>query len=447
MDRNETNSLNSIIYNARENNLLGPLDDIIARNSIVDLLGIDYVEGLKNSKEDDIEALEILYKKNDLNLSFEKFVSRIMGELTPRNSEVIRKFNEVFKEEGSQKAIDWYYELCQNTKYIRMDQVAKNRKWVYNSKYGDIDITINMSKPEKDPRDIAKAKDERSEKYPRCVICKENIGYKGRPGYAERSNHRIIPLELNKEIWYLQFSPYVYYNKHLIVLSDDHIPMYIDDNILERLLDFVDIYPDLFLGSNAPLPIVGGSILNHNHFQGGDYEFPIEKSKVYKLIERDDFKLEILDWPVTTLRIRSKDREKLKTIGYKLMCKWDDYENQDLDIVPYTKKGKHSTTTLIIRKKDDEYLLYMSLRNNRTSEEYPKGIFHAHEEYHHIKKENIGLIEIMGMAILPSRLNVDLDREKKEEIGEVFVNILENCGVFKRKDYKSLEYEVNKWLS
>lgn len=447
MTKTLVNAVNSIVENGRTNGLLGELDDLVAINSITGLLGLDYIEGLPLERLDDLEALDLLYGYNDLDLPFEKYVSRIMGEITPRNSEVIREFRRIGEEDGRMEAIDWYYKLSQDSKYIRVDQVEKNKEWLYRSPYGDIMITINLSKPEKDPRDIIRAGEERSDKYPKCVICRENIGYKGRPGHPERSNHRIIPLTLNEENWYLQFSPYVYYHEHLIVLSEEHSPMYIDDRTLERLLDFVDQYEDLFIGSNAGLPIVGGSILSHNHFQGGNYVFPIERARIFNTLEKEDYQVDLLDWPVTTLRVRSKDRSRVKEIAYRLMSQWDDYENKDLDIIPYTGETKHNTSTLVVRRDQGEYMVYLSLRNNRCSAEYPFGIFHAHEEYHHIKKENIGLIEVMGMAILPARLDEDLDKVKQEEMGQVFVSILENCGVFKRDKYSILEEEVMRWLS
>ncbi len=467
-------AIHSIIEEGKEKGLLGELDDIVAKNSLFNIFQIEDNEGEGYKKYDGMEALEVLYQYDDLDLPFEKFVSRIMGEITPRNSEIIDKFYYYLKRGESQKAIDWYYKLCQDTRYIRMDRVNMNRKWKYSSKYGDIEITINLSKPEKDPRNIGKARNGQSNTYPKCVLCKENIGYKGRPGHPERSNHRIIPIKLNNEKWYLQFSPYVYYNQHLIVLSHDHVPMLIDHRTIIRLLDFIDMFPDLFLGSNAGLPIVGGSILDHNHFQGGNHVFPIERANIFERIDKGKYQIDILDWPVSTIRITSKDREVLTKKAAKIMDAWDYYENRELEILPFTKEEKHNTTTLIARKEEDKYHLYISLRNNRCNEEYPYGIFHAREEHHHIKKENIGLIEVMGLAILPGRLhreleyiknillyNKDMEEEGphknwvyqlkeeyqgkissqnidsiiKEEVGKVFVNILEDCGVFKRADY------------
>ncbi|MBZ2174513.1 UDP-glucose--hexose-1-phosphate uridylyltransferase [Schnuerera sp. xch1] len=474
MKKKLISAIYSIIESAKENKLLGELDDISAKNSLFHIFQIEDEEFEIHKRIDDMRALKILYEYNDLDLPFEKFVSRIMGEVTPRNSEVISKFNQLMSEGRGQKAIDWYYKFCQYTKYIRMDRVTRNKKWKYSSKYGDIEITINLSKPEKDPRDIIKSGKEQSNNYPKCVLCKENVGYKGRPGYPERSNHRIIPLKLNDEKWYLQFSPYVYYNQHLIVLSYEHTHMNIDHKTIERLLDFVEIFPKLFIGSNAELPIVGGSILSHNHFQGGNYTFPIEKARVFDTIDEDDYKIEILDWPVSTIRVVSRDREKLKEKSFEIIRRWDNYKNKELQIIPFTNNEKHNTVTLIMRKKKERYILYITFRNNRCNEEYPYGIFHTHEENHHIKKENIGLIEVMGLAILPRRLDNELEEIKQillgkkninkedphrdwilqlkdkyderidieeignlleNEVGNVFVNILENCGVFKRTDY------------
>ena len=475
-------AINSIIDNAKSNSLLGELDDIIAKNSLLNIFQIEGEYISFYEKMEDIRALEILYEYDDLNLPFDKFVSRIMGEVTPRNSEIIRKFKKIYIEKGSQDAIDWYYQFSQATKYIRMDQVIRDKKWNCPSPYGDIEISINLSKPEKDPRDIRKNSEKNIGDYPKCVLCKENIGYKGRPGYPERSNHRIIPIELKDEKWYLQFSPYVYYNQHLIVLSHDHLPMKIDGTTLDRLLDFIEQFPELFIGSNAGLPIVGGSILSHNHFQGGNYRFPIEKAKVFTAIDKNTYSIEILDWPVSTIKVMSKNRAKLKEVSLNLIKNWDYYENSELEIIPFTQNEKHNTTTLIARKEKENYILYISFRNNRTNEEYPHGIFHSHKENHHIKKENIGLIEVMGLAILPGRLDAELEnikialledkyidkesphytwflnlREKylgqvnkenvdniiKKEVGIKFINVLENCGVFKKTNYSEFEKFIN----
>lgn len=442
------NALSSIINYGLEKELIDELDSILARNELIHMLDIDYSDSYKSDKNYPIlEAIEILYKEDDLNLPLEKFVSRIMGALTPRNSEIVRKYKAILENQGPEKAIDWFYEYSKDILYIRADQVAKNKKWIHESEYGDIEITINLSKPEKDPRDIASAKDKESVDYPKCPICLENIGYKGRPGFSERSNHRVLPIRLKDENWYIQFSPYVYYRQHLIVLSEKHEDMEINRATIERLSDFVDQYPELFIGSNADLPIVGGSILNHNHFQGGNYSFPIEKAKVYSTISSDKYELDILDWPVTTLRLRTKDRNILLDLADKIIETWKDYNNQDLNIQSHSGDINHNTSTLVMRKDRDEYNLYISLRNNRTDEDNPYGIFHAEEKYHHIKKENIGLIEVMGMAILPARLNENLNEEKQREMGKVFVEILKNCGVFKRDAYSILEKEVREWLS
>ncbi len=489
MENKVISAIYSLIESNKEKGLLGELDDIVAANSLFSLFNInpDEDENYKNI-DDDIEALKTLYEYNDLNLPLEKFISRVMGELTPRNSEIINKFRDLYRED-SQEAIDWYYDISQKTKYIRMDRVIRDKKWNFPSKYGEMEISINLSKPEKDPRDIKKAGGTLSSGYPKCVLCKENVGYKGRVGHPERSNHRIIPLRLNNENWYLQFSPYVYYNQHLIVFSDEHKPMKIDGDTIEELMNFVEDFPELFIGSNAELPIVGGSILNHSHFQGGNYIFPIERAKVNKKISGEDYVVEILDWPVSTIRVKSRKKEILKKISLKIMDEWDEYKNSALEIFPYTEKNgnreKHNTTTLIGRKNGEDYVLYIALRNNRCNERYPYGIFHSHEENHHIKKENVGLIEIMGLAILPGRLNRELEEIKeilvsngeinennphrnwvkriKEkygnnineenlknilqfEVGDVFVKVLQNCGVFKAEDGEEFKEFVRKAL-
>lgn len=470
-------AIDSIIDNGCKNGLLGELDDIIARNSLFHIFKLDEKESKKTLRIEDMEALKTLYEYKNLGLTFENFVSRIMGEITPRNSEIINRFYIYLNQGKRQKAIDWYYKLCQDTKYIIMDRVTKNKKWKYSSNYGELEITINLSKPEKNPKDIIRSSKGQNEKYPKCVLCKENIGYKGRLDHPERSNHRIIPISLNDEKWYLQFSPYIYYDQHLIVFSDRHVPMNIDNKTVLRLLDFIDIFPQLFIGSNAELPIVGGSILNHNHYQGGNYIFPIDSAKIFERIDKANYQIEILDWPVSTVKIVSKNRDVVEDKAAKIIKNWKHYENQSLEILPFTNGERHNTTTLVARKIKNKYCLYISFRNNRCNEKYPYGIFHAREENHHIKKENIGLIEVMGLAILPGRLDVELKEIKdiilskkdipksnihkdwieqlkdkyneelnsdninnilEEEIGRKFIEILEDCGVFKKANYDKL---------
>ena len=412
--------------------------------------------------------------KSDDIVTRDLFDTKLMGILTPKPSQVIKEFR-TYYEESPKKATEFFYEFSQDTNYIRRDRVKKDMKWKVNSPYGDIDITINLSKPEKDPKAIAAAKNAKQSSYPKCQLCMENEGYAGRMNHPARQNHRIIPLTINDRKWGFQYSPYVYYNEHCIVFNGQHVPMKIDRAAFTKLFDFVKQFPHYFLGSNADLPIVGGSILTHDHFQGGHYEFAMERAEIEKeftIPGYEDVKAGIVHWPLSVIRIRSKDEKRLIDLADHILKKWRGYTDEEAYIFAETEGEPHNTITPIARKKGDMYELDLTLRNNITTEECPLGLYHPHNEYHHIKKENIGLIEVMGLAVLPSRLKAEMehlsqclikgedivskeDLKKhaawveeikgkytdinkgnvmdilKEEIGQVFVKVLEDAGVYK----------------
>ena len=412
--------------------------------------------------------------KSDDIVTRDLFDTKLMGILTPKPSQVIKEFR-TYYEESPKKATEFFYEFSQDTNYIRRDRVKKDMKWKVNSPYGDIDITINLSKPEKDPKAIAAAKNAKQSSYPKCQLCMENEGYAGRINHPARQNHRIMPIEINGGKWGFQYSPYVYYNEHCIVFNGQHVPMKIDRAAFTKLFDFVKQFPHYFLGSNADLPIVGGSILTHDHFQGGHYEFAMERAEIEKeftIPGYEDVKAGIVHWPLSVIRIQSKDEKRLIDLADHILKKWRGYTDEEAYIFAETDGEPHNTITPIARKKGEVYELDLTLRNNITTEECPLGLYHPHNEYHHIKKENIGLIEVMGLAVLPSRLKAEMEhlseclvkdedvsqyedlkkhapwvteiKEKyedinkenvegilKEEIGQVFVKVLEDAGVYK----------------
>jgi len=296
--------------------------------------------------------------------------------------------------------------------YIRMDRIAKNEAFVADSKYGKLDITINLSKPEKDPKSIAMQAKAKMTSYPKCVLCVENEGFSGNVQRDSRNQHRLLKFDVNGENYYFQYSPYIYYNEHAIIINETHKPMKIDQRTFENLLSLVDIFDGYFFGSNADLPIVGGSILSHDHYQGGNHVFPIERAEVFYEQQFNDYKIELINWPLSTIRLSSKNKEVVVNQAVHLLEVWKNYSNKELDIVDYTGDVRHHTITPITRKSGDEYIAYLVLRDNHTTDEFPLGVFHPHEEVWHIKKENIGLIEVMGLGILPGRLVVELDDVK-----------------------------------
>lgn len=343
------------------------------------------------------------------------FDTAIMDCLLPRPSELIRKFSEKYIVSPTD-ATNYYYEFSKDSNYIRMDRINKNLMWSTKTEYGDLELTINLSKPEKDPKAIAAAKHIKSVSYPKCLLCRENEGYAGNVNHPARQNLRLIPVELSKESWFFQYSPYVYYNEHSIIFSNEHVPMKISRNSIGKLLDFVEKYPHYFVGSNADLPIVGGSILSHDHFQGGRYEFPMAKAPIEKFFEFKDFpsvKGGIVKWPMSVIRINSSNRDELLNLAEKILNNWRGYKDIENEILPYSNSEPHNTITPIARRRGELFELDIVLRNNRVSDEHPLGIFHPHSEVHNIKKENIGLIEVMGLAILPGRLKEELQLLKK----------------------------------
>ncbi len=343
------------------------------------------------------------------------FDTKIMSMLVPRPSEVIRRFRELYLEDA-RKATDYFYKLSCDTNYIRRYRIKKDLKWTADTEFGELDITINLSKPEKDPKAIAAAKLAKQSGYPKCLLCKENEGYAGRVNHPARQNHRIIPVTINHSDWYFQYSPYVYYNEHCIVFNSLHTPMKIERAAFEKLLDFVEQFPHYFVGSNADLPIVGGSILSHDHFQGGHYEFAMAKAPVEKEIAFtgfEDVSAGIVKWPMSVIRIRAASKERLADLADKILLKWRGYTDESVFIFAETDGEPHNTITPIARKRDGKYELDLVLRNNITTQEHPLGVYHPHANLHHIKKENIGLIEVMGLAVLPARLKDEMARLKE----------------------------------
>ena len=340
------------------------------------------------------------------------FDTKIMGVLMPRPGEVRSTFHNLYEEKGAKAAIDYYYKLSGDSNYIRRARVAKDMKWVTNTEFGPLDITINLSKPEKDPKAIAAAKLAKQSGYPKCLLCKENEGYAGRINHPARQNHRIIPVTINDSDWFFQYSPYVYYNEHCIVFNSNHTPMKIEKATFGKLLDFVEQFPHYFVGSNADLPIVGGSILSHDHFQGGHYEFamakaPVEKTLVFK--DYEDVQAGTVKWPMSVIRLGCEDKSRLIELADKILLAWRGYTDEGAFIFAETNGEPHNTITPIARKRGKKYELDLVLRNNITTEEHPLGVYHPHAKLHHIKKENIGLIEVMGLAVLPARLKVELE--------------------------------------
>ena len=338
------------------------------------------------------------------------FDTELMGRLTPRPSQVIEKFRACYMDDP-EYATDWYYAFSQDTNYIRRDRIARDMQWKAPTQYGELDITINLSKPEKDPKAIAAAKNLPASAYPRCQLCAENEGYAGRVNHPARQNHRIVPITINGSPWFLQYSPYVYYNEHCICLNSEHVPMKIDRACFGKLLDFVRQFPHYFVGSNADLPIVGGSILAHDHFQGGHYTFAMEKAPVETPVSFPGFEeveAGIVKWPMSVIRISSENPERLIDLADKILNKWRAYTDEAAFIFAETGGEPHNTITPIARKRGDKFELDLVLRNNITTQEHPLGVYHPHAELHHIKKENIGLIEVMGLAVLPARLKEEL---------------------------------------
>lgn len=490
------NSIRELVRYGLATGLVEPEDTIYTTNRLLELFGLEEPEDAETpitaDKEEEprlAEKLEGILKdmldyaaekgllENDSVVYRDLFDTKIMSVLVARPSEIIRKFRECYAV-SPEAATEYFYKFSQDTDYIRRYRVCKDQKWVTPTPYGDLDITINLSKPEKDPKAIAAAKNAKQSGYPKCQLCMENEGYAGRVNHPARQNHRIIPITINGGQWGFQYSPYVYYNEHCIVFNSKHIPMKIEHDTFVKLFDFVKLFPHYMLGSNADLPIVGGSILSHDHFQGGHYEFPMAKAAVdtdFTVKGYEDVRAGIVNWPMSVIRLAGPDSDRLISLADVILEKWRGYTDEAAFIYAETDGEPHNTITPIARKRGENYELDLVLRNNITTEEHPFGVYHPHAKLHHIKKENIGLIEVMGLAVLPSRLDGEMaDLEKaildgadirsdevlgkhadwveeflpqykevnaeniheiiQKEIGKVFMEVLEDAGVYKRTE-------------
>lgn len=481
-------AIKKLVCYGLENNLISEEDVIFTTNQLLEVLKIEeYEEPAQEYHNVELEPvlkelLDYAYEKGVLEengvVYRDLFDTKLMAKLMPRPSEVIAKFWNVYEAEGAKAATDMYYKLSQDSDYIRRYRIAKDVKWKAETEYGEMDITINLSKPEKEPKAIAAAKNAKQSGYPKCLLCMENEGYAGRINHPARQNHRIIPVTIQDSKWGFQYSPYVYYNEHCIVFNSKHIPMKIEHGTFCKLFDFVKQFPHYIVGSNADLPIVGGSILSHDHFQGGSYEFamakaPVERAFTVKSFE--DVEAGIVKWPMSVIRLSGEDTERIIALADVILNAWRSYTDEAAFIFAETEGEPHNTITPIARKRGDKYELDLVLRNNITTEEHPLGVYHPHAELHHIKKENIGLIEVMGLAVLPARLKGEMETladaivtgkdiradetiEKHadwveeflpkydsvtaenvteilhKEIGLVFSKVLEHAGVYKRDE-------------
>ena len=475
-------AIEDLLGYALRTGLIEECDRTWAANRLLHTLGLESWEPPQTVRErpledilkellDDAAARGVI--QNDIT-SRDLFDTELMGILTPRPAQVISEFRRRYQADPK-AATDWFYRFSQDTDYIRRYRIARDVKWKAATPYGDMDITINLSKPEKDPKAIAAAKAAPQRGYPKCQLCRENEGYAGRLNHPARQNHRIVPITINQEDWFLQYSPYVYYNEHCIVLNGHHTPMKVDGATFRRLLDFIRQFPHYFVGSNADLPIVGGSILSHDHFQGGRYAFAMEKAPVEQHVTFRGFadvEAGIVKWPMSVIRLRCKDDQRLAELAERILTAWRCYTDEAAFVLAETDGEPHNTITPIARMRKGQFELDLVLRNNITTAEYPLGVYHPHQELHHIKKENIGLIEVMGLAVLPARLkdelhgvaqalvrgddlradetlakHADWAEELKsrhvftaenagellrQEVGAVFATVLEHAGVFKR---------------
>lgn len=480
-------AIRNLVQYGLETGLIEKEDELYARNQILRELRLDEYEEPEETKgEASLEetlkelldyAAENGILENDSVVYRDLFDTKLMNCLMPRPSEVVKKFREKY-EDSPEAATAWFYKLSQDSDYIRRYRVCRDMKWVTKTEYGDLDITVNLSKPEKDPKAIAAAKLAKQSGYPKCLLCVENVGYAGRVNHPARDNHRIIPLTMNGEDFGFQYSPYVYYNEHCIVFNRKHTPMKIDKSAFIKLFDFVKTFPHYFLGSNADLPIVGGSILTHDHFQGGHYEFAMAKAPVEETFTMkgfEDVEAGIVKWPMSVIRLSCSDSGRIVELADRILTAWRGYTDEAAFVFAETEGEPHNTITPIARKRGDRFEMDLVLRNNITTEEHPLGVYHPHQKLHHIKKENIGLIEVMGLAVLPARLKEELSLladyivggkdirsceaiEKhadwaeeflpkyesvtadnvmdilKDEVGHVFAQVLEDAGVYKRTD-------------
>ena len=476
------NAIEALVLYGIQTGLIDHNESVYTRNRLLDVLhedGFEAAEPMKGTLPDILKVLtDHAVQKGlcaDTSESRDIYDTRLMNCLTPRPGEVNRRFFALYAQ-SRQAATDWFYRFSGDVNYIRRDRIARDRRWKVQSEYGEIDITINLSKPEKDPRDIAAAGKAKMTAYPLCQLCVENVGYAGRIGHPARANHRVLPIDICGEEWFFQYSPYVYYNEHCIVFNGDHIPMVISKKAFEKLFDFVRQFPHYFVGSNADLQIVDGSILSHEHFQGGRYTFAMERAEseyCFAVKGYEDIACGIVKWPLSVIRLRGCDSGRLVELAAMILDKWRGYTDESVNILSETDGVPHNTITPIARRRGEDFELDLCLRNNLTTDEHPLGLFHPHAQRHHIKKENIGLIEVMGLAVLPSRLQKELElleafiaegrdiageasiakhadwansfaeglkgqpreviREILEkEVGKVFLHVLEDAGVFKR---------------
>lgn len=486
-------TVQELINYAVNNGLISSEDEYVVRNSILDVLKLNEwndpaAVNSERSVDDILKELTDYACENgiidDTAVWRDLFDTRIMGVLTPLPHEVNKTFKEHYSK-SPESATKWYYDFSQKLNYVRKGRIAKDLKWTYACEFGVLDITINRSKPEKDPKDIAAARNAVTSKYPKCQLCAENAGFAGSLTHPARQNLRPIPLKVNGENWYVQYSPYGYYNEHCIVFNEKHVPMRIDKSVFDKLFDILDLLPHYFVGSNADLPIVGGSILSHEHFQGGKYTFAMEKAPVEKEFVLPDFpnvNAGAVKWPMSVIRLKSRDRKELSAACDYVLEKWRAYSDPSVGVYAYTEEVPHNTVTPISRMNGEFYECDLVLRNNLTTDERPLGVFHPNESLHHIKKENIGLIEVMGLAVLPSRLageledlktamlnNADIENDPKicshakwakeilrkypefsednadrilqYEVGDVFEKVLLDAGVFKRNEEGKKAFE------
>lgn len=427
------NEIQKLINYSIKSGLIEKEDEYVIRNQLMDALCVydwEEPEVMENNFviDDILDRLTDYACENkiidDTTASRDLFDTKLMGIVTPFPREIIGKFNHLCSQ-SPEKATDWYYDISQKLNYVRAGRIAKDIRWKYESEYGTLDITINRSKPEKDPRDIAAARTAKATAYPKCQLCPENAGFAGNKNHPARQNLRPIPIDICGESWQLQYSPYGYYNEHCIVFNEKHIPMKIDSAVFEKLFDFIDKFPHYFVGSNADLPIVGGSILSHEHFQGGNYTFAMAKAEIEKEFSLSDFPevtAGIVKWPMSVIRIKSKNRFTLSKACSYVLEKWRGYSDPNAGIFAETEGVPHNTVTPIARMNGDNYECDLVLRNNITSDERPLGVFHPNQSLHHIKKENIGLIEVMGLAVLPARLAVELEEVKKAMLSGADLN-------------------------
>ena len=489
-----TKNIKKLVHYGIRAKLIQPEDEIFMINQYLDLFGLDEYDnpdifGEKMVLADILNELtDIAFEKgiiqSDDIVTRDLFDTKLMGIMTPRPG-TVKKIFDAYYEKDPKYATDYFYELSQNSNYIRKDRIQKDMKWTVDSPYGVIDITINLSKPEKDPKAIAAAKNAKQSAYPKCQLCIENEGYAGRMNHPARQNHRIIPITIHGSRWGFQYSPYVYYNEHCILFNKKHTPMIIDSSVFKKLFDFIEQFPHYFIGSNADLPIVGGSILTHEHFQGGHYTFAMEKAPIEKSFSLKNYMnvdAGIVKWPMSVIRLSSENRDSLEKACAEVLGKWRNYSDKSAEIFAQTGNIPHNTITPIARMKDSKYECDLVLRNNRTTKERPLGIFHPNSALHHIKKENIGLIEVMGLAVLPARLSEELEILKnamlsqcdlykiekiashadwgnwilenhpefnndnaeniiRNEVGRVFEEVLRDSGVFKRTENGKKAFE------